>query len=51
VLDGDAHQLGQGAHAELRLELRAGVGDRFVAHVQLLGDDAVGLLTGEQFFL
>jgi hypothetical protein len=46
VLNGDAHQLGQGAHAELRLELRAGVGDRLVAHVQMLDAGILEQLVG-----
>jgi len=43
MLDRDAHQLGQRAHTELGLELGARVGDGLVAHVQILGDDAVRL--------
>ena len=39
---------GKVPHAELRLELRTGIGDRFVAHVQVLGDDAVGLAFGHE---
>ena len=48
MLDGDAHQLGERAHAEFGLELRAGVGHGLVAHVQILGDHSVGLAFGDQ---
>jgi len=48
MLDGDAHQLRQRAHAELRLELRAGVVNRLLANVKMLGDDAIGLAFGDQ---
>jgi hypothetical protein len=43
VLDSDAHQFRQRADAKLCLELGAGIGDRFVTHVEVLGDDPVGL--------
>jgi hypothetical protein len=47
VLNRDAHQLGQGAHAEFRLQLRAGVGDRLIAHVQMLASALVIVLDGK----
>ena len=48
MLDGNSHQFGKGAHAELGLELGAGVGDGLVAHVQMLGDHAIWFAFGDE---
>lgn len=48
VANGDAHQLRQCAHTKLGLELCAGVDDRLVADVQLVGDGDVGFALGDQ---
>ena len=47
MLDRDAHQLRQRAYAKLGLQLGADVGDGLVAHMQMLGDYAVGLAFGD----
>ena len=51
IFDGDAHQFRQRTHAELGLQLTAGIGDGLVAHMQIgremkrlkAGDGARGL--------
>src|SRR6516225_1539210 len=47
MLDGDAHQFRQGASAELGFELSAGIGYGLVAHMQVLGDNAVRFAFGQ----
>lgn len=48
MLNGDAHQLGKRANAELRLQLRTCVGDGLVTHVEMLSDDAIGFALGDE---
>ena len=47
MLDGDAHQFRQGTSAELGFELSAGIGYGLVAHMQVLGDNAVRFAFGQ----
>ena len=48
MLDRDSHELGQGAYAELSFELRTRVGYGFVADMQMLRDDTIGLALSDK---